>query len=550
MPINGCADPVLLEMPDSCGCAITKCTITTVTPAMMDATDWVETGLDKVYATAKENRMVGVQENSLVDLFRSRLKPKPRAAFGQNGSSSLIAPWFLEPSPGVINANYFQIVSGGAGGNANQWDLVVSRSASKWATEIPHLERYFIIGNYVAVHYVDAGGTARRINAKVISSSVNVANAALSRANVRIEANESVAGFNALSPANKAIHQPTHGAVQLLQNSVSDRESYCYNKPSNLATKWRDGWWQTFRNTSCVNDEYLKALSDPLLSDYFRKFRSLPMAQRRKQEQALSENMEVNTYLWGEKINEFQTVETFTSLPQVFDPVDPDCCLEYKANAIGIFPQLATCLRLRDAGGGPLDVDEILVYLEDLARYRGLATGQNIVRIEAMTDSGTLANLRYKMLAFLKAKYGYDNVNLYYTPGQKFVYDLTGRVLWNYEIFTFLDIGLELAVMSDFAFDDHIRAFPTADKNAARYFAILDWSDIDIYLAKTRSVNRQTNVADDIYNCVIDPVVTRYQLESKTVAPFIHDPNRHIVWTNFSTDCPIITATPCSEYSY
>lgn len=547
MALDAC-NPVLLEIDDSCGCAVTKATLKAVSPEDLNSDDWKETGIARVYASVKEGRLCGVQEKPLIDLFLSRLKPKKRGNLGESGQASLIAPYFLEPSPAVINANYFLIGAGAAvQASARQWSLTITNSESEWATDLPAIERYFLPGQYVVIHYTDANGIGRTITPKVISA-VNADIVGTHQATVVVEANYTLAGFNALDAADQAVFQPTHGVVQLLANSVSDRESWCHNKPSNINWKWRDFWWQTIRNTHCVNDEYIKALQAPLLSDYFRKFRSLPLAQQRKQHQALAEKEFFNTVFFGDRINENQTVQTYTDLEKVYDPADADCVIELKANTIGVLPQLSACSRVVDFGGGALDMDEILTNLKTLARYRGEATGANIVRIEAMTDQATLAGLRYKFISYLKDKYGITDINIFYQPGQKVTYTLTGRVIWNYDLFMFLDDGLELAVITDFAFDDHLRAFPTADKSAGRYFFILDWSDIDIYLAGAKSVTRQTNVADDLYKCVIDPVVTRYLLESKTIATCVHDPNRHLVYKNFSANCPKLTATVCTEY--
>lgn len=551
MSLDRC-NPVLIDMDESCGCTITKATLKALSPEDLNSDDWKETGIASVYAQTKEGRLCGVQEKSLVDLFISRLKPKARGNLGEAGGQSLIAPYFLEPSPAVINANYFEIESGAAnqGGATNTWTITVKNSASAWATNLPKLERYFLPGQYLAIHFKDANNVGRTITPKIISAT-NADAGGVNKATVVIAANLTVAGFNALGGAAQAVYQPTHGVVQLMANSVLDRESWCYNKPSNANWKWRDYWWQTIRNTHCINDEYLKALSAPLTSDYFKKFRILPLAKQRMQHKALEEKMLINTLFWGDVISEKQTVATYDDLEGVSDVGDVEgssCVYEYKSNTIGVIPQLTACSRVVDFSAGALDMDEILADLKVLARYRGEATGQNIVRIEVMTDQGTLAALRYKMIAYLKAKYGIDNINMFYKPGEKMTYSLTGRVMFNYDLFLFLDDGLELAVMTDYAFDDHLRAFPTADKSAGRYFMILDWSDIDVYLAKSRSVTRQTNVADALYNCVIDPNVTRYQLESKTISVCVHDPNRHLIYKNFTANCPILTPETCTEY--
>lgn len=545
MALNPC-EPVLIALDETCGCTVTKATkITSPTPEDLNSDDWKETGLANAYARIKEGRLCGVQEKALTDLLFSRLTPRKRDRQGPN--NSIIQPFFLEPSPEVINTNYFAIESGGAsGGAANTWKIKVKNSASEWATNLPGLERYFITGHYISIHYKDAANIGRQIVGK-ITAAANADAGGVYKADVTFTVNKTLAGFNALDGGAQAVFQPEHGVVQLMANAVSDRESWCQNKPANINWKWRDGWWQTFRKTHCVNDLYLEALNAPLTSEYFKKFRILPLAQQRKQHQALEERMFYNTIFFGERMNEKQTTQLWMTMDKIMDPIDTDCPVEYPSTTEGIIPQLRACNRVIDFLGGALDVDQIMADCVVLARRRGDASGQNIVRIEALTDSMTLANFRYKYLKYAKAKFGFDQVNLYYQPGQKMIVPQTGRVLWNYEVFQFLDLGLELAVMSDYAFDDHIRATPVADQSVARYFMLLDWSDIDIYLGGSKAVSRQTNVADNIYNCIITPNVTHYSLESITFAPFVHDPNRDLVYTNFSTECPILTPDICVE---
>lgn len=535
--------PVLLNITDSCGCNLTRANLTTYTAAEAEALDYKEVDMLRVLATVKEGRLCGVKERPLVDLFLSRMKPKQQTRTGENGKQSIVAPFYELPSPGVINANYFKITAGAAHATANYWTLTIANSDSEWATALPAIERYFQAGNYIGIHYKDATNVGRTIQMKVISS----ANAGAS-ATVVVEAPYTLAQWNLLTAAQKAVYNPEHGLVVMLANSVSDRESWCANKPSNISWKWRVGWWQTSRFTHCYDEEYVKALSAPLLGDFFRKFRMLPLAQQRRQQLNLWEKEWINSIFWGDIINPNQTTTGYRNLPQVVDVADEDCVLEYKSNSVGIIPQLAECSRVVDFSGGPLDMDEILADLQSLARYRGEMTGQDITRIEAMTDQVTLNNLRYKAISYLKARYGDASIQLYYTPGQQLKFDATGRVMWRYEVFLFPDSGLELAVLTDQAFDDHLAAMPTADKSAARFFMLIDWSDIDVFLGGAKSVQRKTNEMDDLYRCVISPNIRHYNLESKTWSVFVNDPNRSLVYKNFSAECPTWTYTPCQEY--
>jgi hypothetical protein len=74
---------------------------------------------------------------------------------------------------------------------------------------------------------------------------------------------------------------------------------------------------------------------------------------------------------------------------------------------------------------------------------------------------------------------------------------------------------------------------------------LIDWSDVALNLLGTKSVKRQTNVADDQYNCVIQPNVKHYVLNSKKFEVRIGDPNRHAIIENITEACPTITVSGC-----
>jgi hypothetical protein len=306
---------------------------------------------------------------------------------------------------------------------------------------------------------------------------------------------------------------------------------------------------QTIRETHCYNDEYIKALTAPHTSEYFKKFRELPLAQQRKRQSYLAELAYFNTIFYGQKINEFQSDTTYTSLPQVVDPANTDCVLEYKANTLGVRTQLSDCGRVTDFQGAALDFDTIKEMLYTLKRHRSIDSG-SIDTIDIMTDRHTRGNIFTMMISYYKLKYGLETQR-YYQRGETLKFENITN-LFSHDIYEFPDENVRLAVFSHDYFDDHLSAFGASgatDKSRGRAIWAIDWSDIEIGLAGARSVTRQTNVADDLYNCVIKPNVNHYQLMSKTIAVMLQDPNRHAMFENFSADCPTITASTCTAAS-
>lgn len=545
---NNC-NPRIISVDDSCGCTLTRADIRAMTPQIFEDQGFIEYGMDRVIGQTKEARMTGVPERSLTDLFLSRtVKINTNKVINQ----SVIAPFIEIPQRHNVNANYFLIQSGVVDPNAgvgsipaSAWDLTVINEASQFATPLVSLEKYFLPGRFIIVLLKDTTtGVGRSLMFKIISAA-NADSGGVSKALLVVEPNYSAAGWAALSGAEKAVYQPTHGLIMPLANSVSNYESWCYNDASENTMKLLVFWLQTIRETFCYNDEYLKALTAPLTSQYFKQFRTLDLAKQRKRQAMLAEYAYYNTIFFGQRINEQQTVENYRNLPQVVDPANPSCVLEYKANTLGLRQQLSDCGKVTDMQGAALDLDVIKALLYSLRRNRSIDSG-NVTRIDAFTDRFTADNILTIMIQYYKDKYGWDTTR-FYKPGEKLMFE--NQIMWNYNVFEFPDEGVELAVIVDPFFDDYLAAFPAADKSRGRFFWLIDWSDFAIGLAGTASATRQTNVADNLYNCVITPNVNHYQLSSKTIAAMIQDPNRHALVENFSDSCPTLTANKCTPTS-
>lgn len=545
---NNC-NPRIITVDDSCGCTLTRADIRAMTPQIFEDQGFIEYGMDRVIAQTKEARLTGVPERTLTDLFLSRTVPiKTSKVINQ----SVIAPFIEIPQRHNVNANYFVISAGVADPNAgvgsipaSAWDLTVINESSQFATPLVNIEKYFLPGRYITVLYKDATtGVGRTLMFRIISAA-NADSGGVSRATLVVEPNYSAAGWTALTAAEKAVYQPTHGLLIPLANSVSNYESWCYNDTSENTMKLLVFWLQTIRETFCYNDEYLKALTAPLTSEFFKKFRTLELAKQRKRQSMLAELAYYNTIFFGQRINENQTVEGYRNLPQVVDPANPSCVLEYKSNTLGIRQQLSDCGKITDMQGAALDLDVIKALLYTLKRNRSIDSG-NIDRIDVMTDRFTADNILTVMIDYYKDKYGVDTTR-FYQPNQKLVFQ--NQVAWTYNVYEFPDEAVEMAVITDPFFDDYLAAFPTADKSRGRYLWLIDWSDFMIGLAGTASATRQTNVLDNLYNCVITPNVNHYQLNSKSIAVMLQDPNRHALIENFSDACPTITANRCTALS-
>lgn len=544
--VDNCT-PRLITVDNSCGCTLTRASIQAMTPDVFEAQGFTEVRMDRVIGQTKEARMTGVPERSLTDLFLSRTIPIKTQSLTMD--RSIIAPFVMVPQRSVVNANWFNLVSGapdaaaGVGPiPASAFDLIVENEGSQFASPLTNLEKYFLPGRSIIVIYKDAVTQVGHTVQFLILQSINVSP---TQCRLIVQPPYTAAGWAALNPAQQAVYQPTHGVIIPLANSVSNFESWCYNDASENTLKLLVYWLQTIRTTFCYNDEYVKALTAPLTSEFFKKFRTLELAKQRKRQEMLAERAYYNTIFYGQRINEMQTPNSYQNLPQVVDPANQSCLLEYKANTIGWRQQLQDCGRVIDNQGAPLDLDMIKSLLYQIKRQREVDSG-NITTIDAMTDRFLADSILTIMIQYYQKKYGMQ-WERHFQSGQTIKFE--NQVLWNYNVYEFSDEAIQMAVITDTYFDDQLAVFQAAnggvDGTRGRNLWLLDWSDAMIGLAGTASATRQTNVADNLYNCIITPNVNHYQLNSKTIAAMIQVPNRHAIVENISASCPTITGNPC-----
>ena len=582
-------NPRLFVMEDSSGCSVTRATVKAMTPSDFEANYWKEVGMENIVAREKELRLVGVEQKGLSDLLMSRMAPIKQINLGQSQSQSVISPYVLLPQESVVNANYFTVVTGnpvtggvtGTSLPASAWELTVTSAgntaagsqgssdpdrpsgapSTDYSTDLEDVERYFLPGRWITVLWADAADhSTKKCQLRIIHSEKKTGVGAEGQATLIVHpnvddgswANPATALWSGVPGAGLAAKQanfhPTKGMVLPLSNSVSDYESWCHQDPAENTWALKAFWLQTIRETHIYNQEYIEALSAPLTSEFFKKFRTVPLAKQKRRQQALARNAYFNTVFFGDKISDLQTPAQYDQLEKVYDPLNPSCLLEYKANTIGIDPQLSECGRSVDMSGANLDIDSLKYAMYDLRRRRS-ANGSSIDRIDAFTDRFTAGNILTLMCNYYQSKYGYSTER-FFSVGETIKHeDIT---LWNYDKYQFREEGVELCVIHDTFFDDYLAATPSTGagtKDAysnGRWFMMIDWSDIMLGLSQSHSVMRKTNEADNIYNCVIKPNITNYQLSSKTVSMVVQDPKRHLIYKNFGDDCPKLTSTSCA----
>jgi hypothetical protein len=554
--------PRIIKVDSACGCTLTAASIKGLTPLEMENLSNKEIDLARVILGAAEAKALGVQERGLSILLNSSIKNiKGKINQQKVGEQSMILPYIQRPQTSIINANYFALEAGvatpGAGANGipnSAWNGTITLGSSDWKSPLTNIERYFLPGMTVIVLTWDdtTVKTAKTLQFTIYAA-VNANAGGVEKALVTLVPNITDAGYTALSAPNKAALHPTFGVVQTGANSISDRESWCYNQPADLSKKLVLNWLQTTRESRCTDDIYKETLGKIMsgkVNPYMPGFQYLPLAEQNKRAAMLSNDAWLRSVWYNQRINENQTPETYMNLPAVGDVMDPTCVLEYKANALGFFTMLNDCQRVIDLNGNPLDLDFIFGQLYYLKRYRE-NDGDSIQVIDSLTDRHTANNILDAMTKWYKVKYGVETIR-YAKIGEKITNE--GQVLFNYNIYDIPEQGVQWAVFHDPFFDDHISAFSntaggaTDFKSRARNLWFIDWSDISIGIAGTKSVTRKNPDATTLeaYKCVITPNQKEYNLRSTRWTCFLDRPQRHLLIHNFAGTCPTVTAPGCT----
>ncbi len=585
---NNCT-PFYFQVEPSTGGSLTKCDIVPYTKSTLAALGLTETGMDKLISSTKEARMAGVQQRSLYDLLLSRHVPGNGAT---PGNGSIVAPYSLVPRRNVINALFFHVTAGTAtlpggftaGTTHSTWGyipvgayaLTVTNGVASpvglggnYNSNLRNIENYFLPGMFVVIQstvrytgaafqtaWTGGGGTLEdlvEVQYKVhaaLNVDATTATLVVSPTYGNTQSAATDTAFGPLTTAQKDGYRVSQGTLLKLSNSVKDNEQWCYQPPAVVNVDLVEYWHQTRRWTHKWNDEYKKALENPNMSDFFKKFRSLPLAQQRAQQEKFHQEDFFNTVFYGQALDSLnQTQANWTNLEKVFDPYNPTQPIEFKANTKGIRTQLSECSRVVDRAGGALDIDWLMEQAYQLGRTRG-----DVVELDVMGDRTTGAVLRDVMTKYYKAKYGLDTTQ-FIKMGQKITSQVGDKQLahFDYNSYWLPDQGITLNFIHDRYFDDAIGAARalgsgTPTKNRARRLWIIDWSDVAINNHAVRSKKRdaQSDVIDKLYNCTMEDNMTHYTFNSQKFDVRLGDANRHLVIENFSTACPTITATGCT----
>lgn len=551
--------PRIINVSHTCDGSLSKANIQGLTPGTLTSLQATATDEAFLYRQHMLARISGFRENTLMEFMMSNItkvkKGLTKMHIGEH--KSFFLPYFLREQEDNINANAFKIEAGQANPDAGKvvngvthaahtWELTVRGSDSEFYTEIQEIQRYFLPKEFMVVLNLSATNAVEEPYFKIISA-VNYVDGGepnVPKAKVIIEPNHSEVFNAALGAPEKLVFQPDQGVVMLGANSVSDYEAWCHNQPTELSKRLIAFWPQTSRFTHCFDDvtkDYLEKIFAGQVNPYLQRFRELPLSKQNRLQFAVHERKLMNSFWYGQVINEFQTVETYQQLPRIEDPRKNGVFIEYQANALGVKTQLNACGRVIDQGGAALDLNVLETQLYALKRYRE-AEGGNVTMIDAFTDRLTASRLRSIFADLYKARYGVEWRD---TEKKKVMFG--EQVVFDFQSYSFDEAGIMLNVFVHPFFSDFKTHFKGTLASRGNQLIMVDWNDLKWGILKTNSRTSKTpNLeTDPDFQCRISANIEQVEMQSVTWTPIIEDPKRHLIIENFSDECPEFTLVKC-----
>ncbi len=495
--------------------------------------------LRNIFASHFNARAYGTESFGFWDLIQMLSKPVGSNRITKKQSSNhqwMIEPYITAERKSIVNTHYWNAFwKADASGNKQVW--MYSQHG------IPADPAWFPAGSIVFLTSLGPAGDVIHTAWEVAASPAPTTETAGSGA-----ANGLVCVVVELIPQNSASNMPsakttlptvTAGnqlglAVRGVPN-VTDYESYCEEIPAINPTQQHQYWLQSTRY-SITEDSQTELYIQQIVAgnDYYKTFQHVPSVEKNRQITHDFRVRQVNSFFFNKPLAN-QTLAGWGSLQQVQVPATAALnlpieakCVGYRANAVGIFEQLAECGRLFDLQGNKLSIAELVDELYNVWRARN-TVGVDANVIEVMTDS------RYAIL--LKKAF------MTYVQNQA----PTGAVTFNYDIasggadqgpfgikffkFALERPAIELRILFSTEFDDILTAHTSAGfGDAGRMVWCIDWSAVSKAPVMTNQVVNETGNVSDIakvdstFLCVMDTPKIKKRLFSEVMTYILDSP--------------------------
>ena len=533
---------------------LTRASLNTLTPTQVRAVFGPDGKWGEMNALLKhsiEMQACGIRRSALYDWIMSSNKPGmgnlikiERIAKGP----SRIQPFILGLQKSFINDDVWYITAnvadnsyaGGALPGATAGGTRVISVKPSWDSNMDLSAQYFPPGKNIHVVSRGGGSAFTLTQFRVIQAGVNAGN---STVDIEVALNQVTGGTHLPSDANA-----TSGLVFIGINNVHDVEAWCHNMPNHNVNKLVPFWYQTYRRVRSVDSEYKLLFKDLMENnEWYAKFQDIPLAERNRQDELRERKEWLHAFFFGEALNSNQTLSNWGSLPQIVSasgsallPGTSGQLMAYRANMIGVVPQLQACGRFDDAAGTPINIDQFLEQdIYEIWRARE-STGKAAREIDVYTDQDTAAQFEIAFIKYMKEKLS-DTVRINIEYGEHPLgFPYRKYRLWKPH-------GVILNIITDNYFDDLVSAFGASPgPNAAdlgRFLMVLDLGQGGTVYPAILGSNRKQYTTGEIENlakvdatfsCVMENPTIDRTLTSVTCTAIVECARSNLIKANFS----------------
>lgn len=582
--------PVIGVQNETCG-SVTRASIAHLTPEQLNSIftpGGLFADLDAWFLHQIEMRACGMRRYVWYDwIYANADRTMFRSAIsGTKGVkvASLLHPFVFGRQESVVNRDYWKVINGVATGgytpNTPATAVGTISAGPLLAAQlvgatrvirvqsrhgIPMDPNWFRVKEVIHLFGKQAGtGISQQGNWRVTGAAVNTA---LTYIDVAL-ADENAGSTQPFDAT------PIAGLIIVGINNVNDFEFWCQNLPNVDPRKRVPFWFQTFRNSRCVDEEYTRVFNKLFETNpAFREFGDLPMAERNRQDELEAQKRFVNAFMFQKAISANQTLPNWESLtaidtilpytgtwppPVGATPLNPGMggkIIGRRANFIGAKEQLRACNRWKDLQGNTLMLSEFLDHAYFMVRHIK-SSGRKVTSLDFWTNSIFRAHFQTAAFQYYKDMY-LDMLHFNQNINQ-----LNGELGLTYDKYFFKrPTGIAINIIEDEFFDDYydeMNAYGMGDLgNLLVSLDIGKPPNGSIYWAQiaanrksytTAGINELARI-DGTYRCVMDQLQLTQNLTSETGTVIVECPEWSLGIENFRMAPPNTVISSGPDYT-
>lgn len=574
---------------------VTRSRIAVLSPSAIKALFTTGTGaaqtyneMGSLYKHQIEMQMCGIRRSNLYDWLMSSNKRGQGSLINVQNiakGGSLLEPFIRGLQKSQWNVDHWTVTANvagdtydGAGKTANLSDAdttawgdtatgnrVLTVQSSFSGTMTLHAD-YFLPGKRVHVMSRGAGSALNITQFKIVQAAVH-SDGADAGLKIDVEVTLDQPPKIAVTPGDAtagitADATVASGVLFLGVNNVHDIEAWCKNMVNVNRNKLVPFWYQTKRHARRVSERYEEVASLLMENNaYYAMFQDIPMTERNLQDEVRDRTEELNCFFFGERISIWQTLDKWgTAAPDGLERVkaivsgggvgqstvnigNTDELIAFRANMIGVVPQLADCGRVTDCAGQNFGLKSFFeTDIRGIVRARRDA-GRPSNEVDIWTDETSALEFIPAFMEYSKSIVGdVARINVE-----------QGFTEWGFPFRKFrlyLPAGVCVNILTDDYFNDLATA---AGNSLGRWLMVLDLGQGGSIYPAVLATNRKQHTIGDIndlakidktFFCAMENPKERVTLTSKTMTAVVEDPLKSIVIANFAAIVSGVTIEP------